>query len=73
MIEPYLPERYIPHFEYYPIIEKDYSDETLFEINNLVSTIMLVENSRDEEKLQENVGRVADCLKREHLEDIRMF
>ncbi|RKX96781.1 MAG: hypothetical protein DRZ90_08355 [Spirochaetes bacterium] len=23
-IDPYLPERYIPHFEYYPIIERDY-------------------------------------------------
>jgi len=32
LIEPYLPERYIPHFEYYPIIEKNYSYESLFEI-----------------------------------------
>ncbi len=73
LIEPYLPRRYIPHFEYYPIIEKNYSDETLFEINNLVSAIMIMENSRDEEILQGNVDRVVECLKKEHQEDIKMF
>ena len=73
LIEPWLPGRYIPRFEYYPIIEKDYSDETLFEINNLVSAIMIMENSRNEEVLQENVNRVIKCLEKEHREDIRMF
>ncbi|MCK5736705.1 MAG: Rpn family recombination-promoting nuclease/putative transposase [Spirochaetaceae bacterium] len=73
LIEPYLPKRYIPHFEYYPIIEKNYSDETLFEINNLVSAIMLVENSRYKVNLDEISGRVAECLKREHAEDLSMF
>ena len=73
LIEPYLPRRYIPHFEYYPIIEKNYSDETLFEINNLVSAIMIMENSRDEEILQGNVDRVVECLKKEHQEDIKIF
>ena len=73
LIEPYLPERFIPHFEYYPIIEKNYSDETLFEIKNLTSAIMLVENSRYKINLDEIAGRVAECLKREHWEDIRMF
>ncbi len=34
---------------------------------------MLIENSRDEEKLQAHVKRVTECLKREHLEDIRLF
>jgi len=56
-----------------PIIENNYSDETLFEINNLVSTIMLIENSRDEEKLLEHVKRVAECVRKEHIEDIRLF
>jgi len=73
LIEPYLPERFIPHFEYYPIIEKNYSDETLFEIKNLVSAIMLVENSRYKADLDEIAVRVAECLKKEHREDIRMF
>ena len=73
MIAPYLPDRYIPHFEYYPIIEKDYSDETLFEIKNLVSAIMLLENGRYKASLDEIAGRVAECLKKEHREDIRMF
>jgi len=73
MIEDYLPKQFIPRFEYFPIIEKNYSDETLLEIKNLVSTIMLIENSRDEEKLQAHVKRVTECLKREHLEDIRLF
>ena len=73
LIEPYIPERYIPHFEYLPIIEKNYSDETLSEINNLISTIMLIENSRDEEKLLKHVRRVAECVRKEHIEDIRLF
>ena len=73
MIEGYLPDRYIPHFEYYPIIEKDYSDETLFEIKNLVSAIMLVENSRYRINLDEIAERVAECLIREHRKDLRMF
>ena len=73
LIESYLPRRFIPHFEYYPIIEKNYSDKTLFAINNLVSAIMIMENSRDEENLQDNVERVIECLKKEHREDIRMF
>jgi hypothetical protein len=34
---------------------------------------MIMENSRDEEKLQINIERVAECLKKEHIEDIRMF
>jgi len=73
MIEPYLPRRFIPRFEYYPIIEKNYSDETLFEINNLVSAIMVMETSRNAERLQGNVDRVVECLKNEHQEDIKMF
>lgn len=73
LIEPLIPERYIPRFEYYPIIEKDYSDETLFEINNLVSAIMILENSRDDENLQDIINRVAKCLKKEHKEDLRLF
>ena len=73
LIEPYLPERYIPHFEYYPIIEKNYSDETLFEIKNLASAIMLIENSRYKVNIEEITERVAECLKREHREDLQMF
>ncbi|MCK5251141.1 MAG: Rpn family recombination-promoting nuclease/putative transposase [Spirochaetaceae bacterium] len=73
LIEPHLPEKYIPHFEYYPIIEKDYSDETLLEINNLASAIMMVENSRYRIDIDEIAGRVAECLRREHIKDLRMF
>ncbi len=36
LIESYLPRRYIPRFEYYPIIEKNYSDETLFEMKGII-------------------------------------
>ncbi len=32
MIEDYLPKQFIPRFEYFPIIEKNYSDETLLEV-----------------------------------------
>ncbi|RKX75381.1 MAG: hypothetical protein DRP49_04715 [Spirochaetes bacterium] len=73
LIDPYLPEKYIPHFEYYPIIIKDYSDETLFQINNLVSAIMVVENSHEDGNYQELVSRVTECLKKEHGGDIRIF
>ena len=65
LIESYLPRRYIPRFEYYPIIEKNYSDETLFEINNLASAIMIMDTSRNAERLQGNVDRVVECLKKE--------
>ena len=45
----------------------------MFEIKNLVSAIMLVENSRYRIDIDEIAGRVAECLKREHIEDIRLF
>jgi hypothetical protein len=73
LIHDYLPDRYIPHFEYYPIIMKNYSDETLFEINNLISAIMVMSKSSDGWKLQEKIKRVGSCLRREHVDDLRMF
>ena len=34
---------------------------------------MLIENSRDEEKLLKHIRRVAECVRKEHIEDIRLF
>ncbi len=34
---------------------------------------MIMGNSRNAEKLQGNVDRVVDCLRKEHQEDLRMF
>ncbi len=73
LIRGYLPDRYIPHFEYYPIIINDYSDETLFEINNLISAIMVMSKGSDGWELQEKIKRLGSCLKQEHKDDLRMF
>jgi len=39
LIDQQIPEKYIPAFEYYKIIEKDIPDETLLKLQNLVSII----------------------------------
>lgn len=51
LIDENIPEKYIPNFEYYLISEKDVSDETLFELNNLISAIFYLEKQNDREKL----------------------
>ncbi len=73
LINRQLPRKYIPRFEYYPIMVNDYSEETLFEINNLVSAIMVMSKSSDGLMLKDKINRVGACLKREHQDDLRLF
>jgi len=40
LIEKNIPDRYIPSFEYFPIIEKDIPDEILEQLHNLVAAVM---------------------------------
>ena len=42
-----IPSRYIPAFEYYPVIEHDIPDETLEWVRGLVAAVVYLEKRRD--------------------------
>ena len=48
LIQPSIPDKYIPHFSYYKIIENEIPKEVLLKIENAVSAIFYVENSKPE-------------------------
>ncbi|MCK4796317.1 MAG: Rpn family recombination-promoting nuclease/putative transposase, partial [Spirochaetes bacterium] len=73
LIDIKIPEKYIPSFEYYKIIQKDIPDEVLLKIHNLASAIIYLEKKRDEKGLKEAIDRVVELIKKESIIDIRMF
>jgi len=73
LIDKKIPEKYIPSFEYYKIIEKDIPDETLEKLHNLVSAVIYLEKRKDEKGLREAVDKVVEMIKNESLIDLRMF
>ena len=68
-----IPDKYIPSFSCYPIIEKNYPEEFLLEINNLISAIILLERTKDYEELNRKIERLTDTIARQHPEDIKIF
>ena len=73
LIEPAIAERYIPSFEYYPVIERDIPDETLERVRGLLSAVMYLEKRRDERELRETIDKAIALLEEEHPEQLRMF
>ena len=73
LIDRRIPEKYIPSFEYYSIIEKEIPDKVLLKIHNLASAIIYLEKINDEKKLREAVDKVVDLIEKENIIDVRMF
>jgi hypothetical protein len=62
LIDHQIPEKYIPNFEYYLIVEKDIPDEVLEKLHNLVSAIIFLEKRRDERGLKEAIKKVIGMI-----------
>jgi len=73
LIEGTIPSRYIPSFEYYPVIENKISDRVLKKIKGTVAAIIYLEKQKDEKLLREAVDTVVELIKEEHPEQLRMF
>ena len=49
IIEHSINKKYIPHFEYYPIVINRFSKQSLLKIKNVVSAVFLTENTQAED------------------------
>lgn len=72
LIEASIPDRYIPDFEYYLILENEFSKETLLSIKNAVSAIFYVENSKPED-LHQEIQKILRLLETEKPEIVILF
>jgi predicted transposase/invertase (TIGR01784 family) len=66
-----LPERYIPSFEYFPLIEKDVPVATLDRLHNLVAAVVLLERQKDEAGLSKAIAKVIDFTEEERIVNIQ--
>lgn len=73
LIDPSIGARYIPRFEYYPIIEREIADETLERIRGVVAAVMYLEKRRDDRELQNAIDHVIELLEETNPEQLRMF
>jgi predicted transposase/invertase (TIGR01784 family) len=73
LIDIRIPQKYIPSFEYYKIIEKDIPDHVLLKLHNLISAIIYLEKRKNEKSLREAIDKVIELIKEENIIDIRMF
>ena len=73
LIEGSIPSRYIPSFEYYPVIERDIPDETLERVRGLVAAVVYLEKRRDADSLAGAVDAVIGMLEQERPEELRLF
>ena len=73
LIDCQIPEKYIPDFEYYLIVEKDIPDEVLERLHNLVSAIIYLEKRRDEKGLKKAINKVIEMIRDENIIDVKMF
>jgi hypothetical protein len=73
LIDNSIPERYIPRFEYCPIIGRFVPDETLERLHNLVAAVIYMEKQADEEGIRKALDRVIDFLEDEGIVEIRAF
>ena len=64
LIEHSIHKRYIPHFEYYPVIINEIPEATLLKIHNAVSAIFFTEQNRVEELLH-HIDRLVFLLSEE--------
>ena len=73
LIDPSIGARYIPRFEYYPIIEREIADETLERIRGVVAAVMYLEKRRDDRELHNAIDHVIELLEETNPEQLRMF
>ena len=73
LIDGSIPSRYIPAFEYYPVIEHDIPDETLERVRGLVAAVVYLEKRRDAASLAGAVDAVIGMLAEERPEELRLF
>ena len=73
LIDGSIPSRYIPSFEYYPVIEHDIPDETLERVRGLVAAVVYLEKRRDADSLAGAVDAVIGMLAEERPEELRLF
>ena len=73
LIDKNIPAKYVPSFEYYPIVEKDISDETLDKLSNLVAAVVYLEKQDEPEKLSDVLDKIVKFIQDEEIIDIRMF
>lgn len=64
LVEQTIPADYIPHFRYYPIIEKSFSRANLRKMRNAVAALFYFETSPAEE-IEAHMRAIVDILKEE--------
>ena len=73
LIESSIPEKYIPSFQYYAVIEKEVPDRVLKRVKGLVSAIIYLEKQGDEKSLGQAIETVIELIAEEQPEQLRMF
>ena len=71
LIEQSIPARFIPSFDYYPIIE--HPEETLRRVKGLIAAAVYAEQHRDDVFLRERIDDILDMIRDENPEQFRMF
>ena len=72
LIEKTIPDKYIPQFQYYKIIENEIPKSILLQIKNVVSAIFYVENSNPLE-IKAEISKLIELIKKEDLEIVQLF
>ena len=72
LIQPEIPDAFIPQLAYYPILVNEIPEATLFRVRNAVSAVFYVENT-DPEKLSETLDELMAILSDEAPEQFAVF
>ncbi len=72
MVEQSIPSKYIPHFEYFPILVNEIPAETLYNMKNAVSAVFYFENSRAEDLIA-TIDALFEIVKNEDNEVFKEF
>jgi predicted transposase/invertase (TIGR01784 family) len=73
LIEKNIPDKYIPSFEYYLIVEKDIPNEILDKLANLVAAVVYLEKQNDVKKLPIAIEKVLKYIQNEKIIDVKIF
>jgi len=73
LIDVRIPEKYIPNFEYYIIVEKDIADSVLLQIKSLASAIIYLEKQEDEAGIKEAIDKIIELISEEDIIDMEVF
>lgn len=68
-----IPARFIPNFEYYPILIKNIPYDTIERLDNLVAAVASMEQQDDEEGIRQALEKVFDFIRREYILEVRTF